>query len=118
MTGRSFGAWEALSQGFISSICATKKDGMQQAEPMARTMAEKSPLAVRGTKEVLMHAQDHTVRDGKLIFDILRVGPHMLGETTGLQYAAKVNSVVLQSPDVFVALEAKKSKRQPHFARL
>jgi delta(3,5)-delta(2,4)-dienoyl-CoA isomerase len=118
LTGRSFGAAEALSQGFINFVFETKEVAMQEAERMAKTMAEKSPLAIRGTKEVLMHAQDHTVRDGKLMFDNLRSEQHVLKNATGLEHVAKVSSVLLQSPDVFVALEAKKSKKQPRFAKL
>jgi hypothetical protein len=71
LTGRLFGAGEALSQGFVSSICATKKDAMEQADAMARTIAEKSPLAVQGTKEVLTHARDHTVPEGRLLLNSL-----------------------------------------------
>ncbi|KAK7178804.1 citrate synthase [Paraphaeosphaeria sporulosa] len=63
LTGRSFGAQEALSQGFVNSVFATKTDAMQCAEQMAKTAASKSPVAARATMEVLTHARDHTVQD-------------------------------------------------------
>ena len=70
-----------------------------QAEAVASAIAAKSPLAVQGTKAVLVHARDHTVADG-------------------LDYVATRNSAQLISADIVEAIAASREKRLPVFARL
>ncbi len=64
MTGRKFKAEEASKYGFVNSIEADQATAIEAAMTLAREIASKSPLAVAGTKAVLNHSRDHTVRDG------------------------------------------------------
>ena len=50
--------------GLVTETFATVDALMQHVRGVAAAMAAKSPLAVQGTKAVLLHARDHTVGDG------------------------------------------------------
>ena len=63
---------------------------------IAATIAEKSPISIRGTKNVLRHSRDHSVEDG-------------------LEYIAEWNSNMLFSDDMAEVFEAMKEKRKPDF---
>ncbi|HBT56967.1 MAG TPA: enoyl-CoA hydratase, partial [Pseudomonas sp.] len=64
---------------------------------LAQEIASKSPLAIRGTKEMIRFARDHSVEDG-------------------LNYIATWNAAMLQSDDLKVAVMAHMSKQTPEFA--
>ena len=63
---------------------------------IARTIAAKSPLAIRGCKEMITYARDHSVADG-------------------LNYIATWNAAMLLSKDLFEAGAANMQKRDPVF---
>ena len=63
---------------------------------MARCIAAKSPLAVRGTKAVLNHGRDHSIEDG-------------------LAFVANWNASALLSRDMQLAAEAIGAGRAPAF---
>jgi enoyl-CoA hydratase len=63
-TGRRFDAHEALSAGFVNRVYADREAMMEGVMAVAREIAGKSPLAVRGSKEMLLYARDHSVADG------------------------------------------------------
>jgi len=63
---------------------------------IARTIAAKSPLAIRSCKEMLVHARDHSVADG-------------------LNYVATWNAAMLLSADFAEAAQANREKRPPSF---
>lgn len=65
LTAREFGAEEALRVGFVSGVCEDKGKTMERAVELARLIAEKSPVAVASTKEVINFSRDHSVADGK-----------------------------------------------------
>ncbi|KAG8791507.1 hypothetical protein FRC16_000387 [Serendipita sp. 398] len=78
-TGREFNAEEALRIGFISRIVPGGREGVvATALETAKVIAAKSPIAVIGTKHLLLHAQDHSVQES-------------------LEYTATWNQVMLQS---------------------
>lgn len=59
-TARDFDATEALQMGLISKIVPGGRDEVVRAAlETARIIAQKSPIAVIGTKRVLQHARDH-----------------------------------------------------------
>ncbi|CAB3404754.1 unnamed protein product [Caenorhabditis bovis] len=58
-TARDFGVDEALKFGLISRIYANPKDTVNAALDLAKTISEKSPIAVQGTKETLNYARNH-----------------------------------------------------------
>ncbi|CAI5441907.1 unnamed protein product [Caenorhabditis angaria] len=61
MTARDFGVDEALKFGLISRIYPSKKETVAGAVSLAKTIAEKSPIAVQGTKINLNYSRDHTI---------------------------------------------------------
>ena len=63
---------------------------------IAASIAAKSPLAIRGTKEMLNYARDHSVADG-------------------LNYIASWNAGLLMSADLQEAMMANMDKRSPEF---
>jgi enoyl-CoA hydratase/carnithine racemase len=64
---------------------------------IALAIAAKSPLAIRGCKEMITYARDHSVADG-------------------LNYIATWNAAMLMSKDLFEAGAAAMQKRAPNFA--
>ena len=66
------------------------------ARALAATLAAKPPLALRGCKEMITYARDHTVADG-------------------LNYVATWNAAMLLSTDLDEALAAGREKRAPKF---
>ncbi|KHJ76114.1 enoyl-CoA hydratase/isomerase family protein [Oesophagostomum dentatum] len=62
-TARDVSADEALDFGLISRIYDNNKELIEGALDLAKTIAEKSPIAVQGTKEVLNHARNHTIEE-------------------------------------------------------
>ena len=95
-TGRDFDAEEALQAGLISKICNDRDALYAHAEEIARRIAANPPLTVQGTKEVVRFSRDHGVK-------------------AGLDYAARLNTVVLLSEDLREAFTAFNEKRRPLF---
>ena len=63
-TGRDMDAEEAREVGFVNRVFEDRENMMREVTAIARGIARKSPLAVRGTKEMLMYTRDHPVADG------------------------------------------------------
>lgn len=60
-TGRNFSATEAEKMGFVSRVVEGGRDEVTAAAlEVAKLIAEKSPVAVAGTKHLLLHSRDHT----------------------------------------------------------
>lgn len=98
-TGRKFAAEEASKYGFVNSICETRDLAIAKATEIATEIASKSPLAVAGTKAVLNHSRDHTIRDG-------------------LDYVATWNSGQLLGEDLVKAATAALTRDSVEFAEL
>ncbi len=79
-TGRRFDADEAKAIGLVNNV----------------TIAAKSPLSIRGIKEMILYSRDHSVADG-------------------LNYVATWNAAMLMSEDLAEAMIAAKEKRAPKF---
>ena len=61
LTGRDFSAAEAERLGLVSRIVPGSRDEVVRAAlDTAALIAQKSPIAVLGTKRVLQHSRDHT----------------------------------------------------------
>ncbi len=95
-TGRPVFATEAHNIGLVNAHYETKEIMMEEVMKIAVTIASKSPVSVRGTKEVLRQARDHSVPEG-------------------LEFIAQWNSLKLLSHDLIEAFTAVKEKRKPHF---
>jgi len=95
-TGRRFPAEEARSLGFVNRVFATPEELHAGVLEIAAAIAAKSPLAIRGTKEMIAYARDHSVADG-------------------LNYIATWNAAMLMSRDMQEAMMAEMQKAKPKF---
>ena len=98
-TGRRFSADEALRYGLINAVFDTHETVIDHALNVAREIADKAPLALTGTKEILNYNRDHTVEES-------------------LNYAALWNSAMNFSDDMMEAFKSKTEKRDPDFQGL
>ncbi|XP_077229034.1 delta(3,5),delta(2,4)-dienoyl-CoA isomerase 1 [Tasmannia lanceolata] len=99
LTGRRFSGSEAKAIGLVSRVFSSKDAMEDGVKAIAQGIAEKSPLAVAGTKSVLLRSRDLTVDQG-------------------LDYVATWNSAMLLSDDLQEAVSAQMQKRKPVFAKL
>lgn len=98
-TGRRMVADEALRLGFVNTVLADADATLDHALSVAREIAEKSPLAVAGSKAVLNHARGHSVADG-------------------LDYVATWNAGLLSFEDVAKGGEASLKRTKADFSDL
>ncbi|CDS82360.1 related to DELTA3,5-DELTA2,4-DIENOYL-COA ISOMERASE PRECURSOR [Sporisorium scitamineum] len=99
-TAREFDAAEAREIGFLSKVVeGGREEVVAAAVKTATRIASKAPVAVRGTKIYLLHSRDHSVEEG-------------------LRYTQALNSALLQSDDMPVAMLAVMQKQTPKFAKL
>ncbi|XP_061364179.1 delta(3,5)-Delta(2,4)-dienoyl-CoA isomerase, peroxisomal [Gastrolobium bilobum] len=99
LTARRFSGLEAKELGLVSRTLHSKHDLDLAVRDVAHAIATKSPLAVIGTKTVLLKSRDLTVDQG-------------------LDYVATLNSARLLSNDLTEAVKAQIQKRKPVFSKL
>jgi len=63
-SGRRLPAKKALEFGLVNDIFPTQDAMMKHVMALAKEIAEKSPLAVHGSKVMINYARDHTIADG------------------------------------------------------
>ena len=95
-TGRKFTGEEARELGFVNRCYNDKKTMLSAVRKIAEQIACKSPLAIRGVKEMLLHARDNSVADG-------------------LNYVATWNSAMLLSADLEESVMAMMQNRPPEY---
>jgi enoyl-CoA hydratase len=95
-TGRALTAAEAKDVGLVTRVFDSREALATGVREIAATIAAKSPLAIRGIKEMLNYARDHSVADG-------------------LNQVATWNAAMLMSEDLMAAMEAGQAKRAPRF---
>jgi enoyl-CoA hydratase len=95
-TGRNVNAAEAEKIGLINRAFDSRESLTAGVNDIAATIAAKSPLSIRGTKEMINYARDHSVADG-------------------LNYIATWNAAMLLSQDLQEAAMANMDKRKPEF---
>jgi len=95
-TGRNFSADEAQQIKLVNRVFESREALYAGVRELAATIAAKSPLSIRGTKEMISYARDHTVADG-------------------LNYIATWNAAMLMSKDLTEAMTANATKRKPSF---
>lgn len=98
-TGRRLTAERALALGFVNELYDTPEACVAGALAMAREIAEKSPLTIAGTKEMLNYRRNHGIDDS-------------------LHYLAAWQSGMFQQEDVREAMTARMQKRTPNYAEL
>ncbi|CAM6030872.1 unnamed protein product [Sphagnum balticum] len=100
LTGRKFTGSEAKSMGLVQDVYDSKAEMLAAVETLAKQIASKSPLAVVGTKAVLLKSRDLTVAQG-------------------LEYVALWNAAMLISQDLKTAIQAQNHKQsKPFFSKL
>lgn len=95
-TGRNVRAEEAEKIGLINRFFASNNELTVTIHELAQSIAGKSPLAIRGLKEVMNFSRDHSVADG-------------------LNYIATWNAGLLLSADMDECFAAQREKRSPRF---
>ncbi|XP_072750686.1 delta(3,5)-Delta(2,4)-dienoyl-CoA isomerase, mitochondrial [Anoplolepis gracilipes] len=93
-TARKFPAAEALESGFISRLLDNEESLLNKATEVAENIANKSPVAVQGSKINLVYSRDHSVQEG-------------------LDHIAMQNKAMLQSEDFLNAAMAQAVKGDP-----
>ncbi|KAK2405746.1 delta(3,5)-delta(2,4)-dienoyl-CoA isomerase, variant 2 [Trifolium repens] len=99
LTARRFSGLEAKEMGLISRVFHSKHELDEGVRDLAQAIATKSPLAIVGTKTVLLRSRDLTIDQG-------------------LDFVATLNSARLLSPDLTEAVMALRQKRNPVFSKL
>lgn len=95
-TGRKVGNVESKEIGLVNGYFSDKEALINGVMEIAQTIASKSPLSIRGTKEVLRHTRDHSVQDG-------------------LHHMAVWNAAMILSDDLSAAFMAAMSKQPANF---
>jgi len=95
-TGRLMMPDEALAAGLVNRVFEDRDSLVAGVREIAKTIAEKSPLAMRGTKQVINYTRDHSIEDG-------------------LEYVALWNAAMMSKFDVQEAMAATLEKRVGNF---
>jgi len=95
-TGRRFDAAEAKQIGLINRVYDSAESLREGVAEIAATIAGKSPLSIRGVKQMVVYSRDHSVADG-------------------LNYVATWNAAMLMSEDLTEAMTAAIQKRPAKF---
>ena len=95
-TGRNMDAEEARDVGFINRVFENREVMLREVTAIARSIAAKSPLAVRGSKEMLLYARDHSVAEG-------------------LNYIATWNSGMMSRADIEAGIQAQMDGTQARY---
>lgn len=95
-TGRDFGAEEAQAMRLVNRVFDSPQALLAGVCRIAQEIAAKSPLSIRGVKQVMNHSRDHSVADG-------------------LDYVANWNAAMLLSEDLNAAIRAGMTRQVPKF---
>ena len=95
-TSRAFNGKEAKAMGLVLDSFPTKDELDAHVLAIAKSISEKSPLAVRGSKRVLLYSRDHSVDES-------------------LQQVKLWNSAHVLSDDLKESVAAAMSKRTPNY---
>ena len=98
-TGRRLPAAKAEAIGLVNAVFDTHEEMLSHVLETAQEIASKPPLAVTGSKVMINHARDHSIRDG-------------------LDYIALWNAGMFAPPHMAEAFKAKQDKRDPVYPDL
>lgn len=98
-TGRYMKSDEALQIGFVSKVVEDKQQLEASLLQTAKTIASKSPVGIYTIKQTLRKAESKEFLEG-------------------LEYIARINSVMLQTKDMSEAVTAFMMKKKAVFPRL
>lgn len=95
-TGRNFDGLEATAMQLSNASFADRDALLQHVFKIAAEIAGKSPLSIRGCKQVMEYSLEHSVEDG-------------------LNYVATWNAGMMMSDDIKIALRARTKGETPVF---
>lgn len=95
-TGRRVEAAEAREIGLVNRVFDSREALQAGVREVAAQVAAKSPLSIRGSKEMLNYSRDHSVADG-------------------LNHIATWNAAMLMSTDLTAAMMAGMARQTPQF---
>ncbi|MBJ7307123.1 MAG: crotonase/enoyl-CoA hydratase family protein [Acidimicrobiia bacterium] len=98
-TGRRMSAQRALEVGLVNQVFPTHEELVAGVLEIANEIASKSPLAIWGTKEMLLYSRDHSVADS-------------------LNHIATWQTGMFQPSDMAESLMAKAEGRETNFPDL
>lgn len=98
-TGRRLSAQRALEVGLVNQLFSTHEELVAGVLEIAAEIASKSPLAIWGSKEMLLYSRDHSVADG-------------------LNHIATWQTGMFQPSDMVETFTAKAEERDPEFPDL
>ncbi|MDX1453681.1 MAG: enoyl-CoA hydratase-related protein, partial [Oleiphilaceae bacterium] len=98
-TGRKFSADEALKWGLVNAVYPDHDSLLSGVMEIAASIAQHSPLAVTGCKEMLNYSRDHSVEDS-------------------LKYMANWQSGMFRPQDMMKAFAAKAQKSAAEYDNL
>ena len=98
-TGRRFSAKEALEYGLVNSVFDSQNDMIDHAESVATEIANKSPLAISGIKEVINYNRDHSIEES-------------------LNYVALWNTAMNFTDDMKEAFKSQLEEKDPQFEKI
>jgi len=98
-TGRQFGAEEAMRFGYVSHVAKDEPATREAVYALASTIAGKSPIALRATKEMCQYAESHEPDEC-------------------LSYVRTLNAAMLQTKDMEACVKAFMAKKAPTFSKL
>jgi len=95
-TGREFLGPEAEKLGLVTKSFENQDSMLAEVRKLASVIATKSPLVMKGVKEMLLYKRDHSVQES-------------------MNFMALYNSSMLLSKDLNESFEAYTVKRQPNY---
>jgi enoyl-CoA hydratase len=95
-TGRRLPAAQAKAAGLVNEVYPTHDALLAGVMQVAQEIAERSPLAIWGSKAMLNYSRDHSVADS-------------------LDYVATWQTGMFQPADLTEAFQARQEKRRPRF---
>ena len=98
-TGRRLLAARALELGLVNAVYPSHEAMLTEVQATAREIAQRSPLAILGTKEMLNYTRDHSVADS-------------------LNYVATWNAGMFFTSDLAEQMSANAEKRPAQFPEL
>jgi len=98
-TGRKFDATEAKEIGLVNKVYASQEAMLEGVMDVAKQIAQQSPVAVAGCKEMINYSRDHSVADS-------------------LKYMATWQSGMFRPQDMMKCFAAKAQKSDPDFEPL
>ena len=100
LSGRKFGADEALRMGLVSRVLSGAAELRAASCALAESIAKKSPVATMGVKTMLNYARDHSLEDSLAFSLTWNAAMIQTQDTTraGMAFVTKTDAVFPDAP--------------------